>query len=97
VKIRYSTRALAQLDEIYSYIAEHDRSASRRVQARIKRSIDRLADFPHSGRETSISGVRLLSVIKYPYLIFYMVDATAGEVHILRIRHGARDPSRHLD
>lgn len=42
-------------------------------------------------------GVRLLSVVSYPYLIFYTVDAAAEEVRVLRVRHGAQDPSRHLD
>jgi toxin ParE1/3/4 len=54
VRLRYSIRALAQLDEIYTYIASHDPRGSRRVQARIRRSIDQLADFPYSGRETDM-------------------------------------------
>jgi toxin ParE1/3/4 len=97
VKLRYSTKALAQLEEIYTYIAARSPASAGRVQARIKRSIDRLAGFPYSGRETEMPGVRLLSVVSYPYLIFYAVDAAADEVRVLRIRHGAQDPSRHLD
>jgi plasmid stabilization system protein ParE len=38
-----------------------------------------------------------LSVVSYPYLVFYSVDDAAREVHILRIRHSAQDPSHHLD
>jgi plasmid stabilization system protein ParE len=38
----------------------------------------------------------LLAIVRYPYLVFYSVDEAAKEVHILRIRHGARDPSKHL-
>lgn len=43
MRIRYTRRALAQLDEIYSYIETHDPGAAARVKARIKRAIERLA------------------------------------------------------
>lgn len=97
MKLRYSTKALAQLAEIYTYIEVRNPVGARRVQARIKRSIDRVVDFPYSGRETDMPNVRVLSVIGHPFLIFYRVDASTEEVHVLRVRHGAQDPSRHLD
>jgi toxin ParE1/3/4 len=97
VRVRYSNKALTQLDDILSHIGAHSPSGAKRVQMRIKLSIDRLTDFPYSGRETDRPGIRLLSVTNYPYLIFYTVDAAAEEVQVLRIRHGARDPARHFD
>lgn len=86
----------AQLDQIYSYIEAHNPSAATKVNTRIKGDIARLARHPYSGRTTEHPGVRLLSVVRYPYLVFYSVDESAKEVHILRIRHSARDPGRHL-
>jgi len=97
VRIRYTQKALAQLDQIYSYIEAHNPSAAKRVNARIKQAIKRLARHPYSCRATEHPGIRALSIVRYPYLVFYSVDETAKEVHILRIRHSARDPSRHLD
>ena len=97
MKIRYTRKALAQLDEIYSYIEAHNPSAAKRVKARIKQSIARLGRDPYSCRATENPGIRLLAIVRYPYLVFYSVDDTAKEVHILRIRHGARDPSKHLE
>jgi toxin ParE1/3/4 len=97
VKVRYTRKALVQLDEIYSYIEAHNPSAAQRVKSRIKQSIARLGRNPYSCRATETPGVRLLSIVRYPYLVFYSVDEVAREVHILRIRHGARDPAGHLE
>jgi plasmid stabilization system protein ParE len=97
VKIRYTARALAQLDEIYSYIETHNPGAAKRVKSRIKQSIGRLVRHPYSCRPTENPAIRVLAVVRYPYLVFYSVDEAANEVHILRIRHSARDPRRHLE
>jgi plasmid stabilization system protein ParE len=70
---------------------------AKRVRARIKQAIGRLARHPYSCRATEHPGIRVLSVVSYPYLVFYSVDDAAREVHILRIRHSAQDPSHHLD
>jgi plasmid stabilization system protein ParE len=50
---------------------------------------DGLASFPERGRLIG-EGLRELTVI-YPYLIRY--EIRAGEIHILRVRHGAQRPS----
>jgi toxin ParE1/3/4 len=44
------------------------------------------------GRMTDQPGVRVLPVVRYPYLIFYTVVDESDEVRILRIRHGRRRP-----
>jgi toxin ParE1/3/4 len=67
------------------------------VKARIQRAIGRLARFPYSCRATAPPGIRVLPVVRYPYLVFYTVDETAQEVQILRVCHSARDPAHHLD
>jgi toxin ParE1/3/4 len=97
VEIRYTRKALAQPDQIYLCIEARNPSAAKRVKARIKQEIQRLARHPYSCRATEHPGIRVLSVVRYLYLVFYSVDDVAREVHILRIRHGAQDPSRHLE
>jgi plasmid stabilization system protein ParE len=62
VKIRYTAKALAQLDAIYSYIEARDPRAAIAVKARINRAIDRLARFPYSCRATKLPGVRVLPI-----------------------------------
>ena len=97
MRIRYTRKALAQLDQIYSYIESHNPSAAKRVKAHIKHAIGRLARTPYSYRATEHPGIRVLSIGRYPYLVFYSVHEDLQEVHILRVRHGAQDPARHFD
>ncbi|MFZ1102133.1 MAG: type II toxin-antitoxin system RelE/ParE family toxin [Hyphomicrobiaceae bacterium] len=97
MNVRYTVKALKQLDEIFSYIAESDPGAAQSVKARIQRAINRLGRHPYSARPTERAGIRVLAVVRYPYLVFYTVDEAAREVHILRIRHSSQDPARHLD
>ena len=97
MKVRYTAKALKQLDEIFSYIAEQNPGAARRVKAKIKGAIKRLGRHPYSARPTERPGIRVLAVVRYPYLVFYTVDENAREVHILRIRHSSQDTARHLD
>jgi len=44
------------------------------------------------GHVTDENEVRVLSVVRYPFLIFYTIDAVADEVVILHVRHGAQEP-----
>ncbi len=97
MKIRYTAKALRQLDEIFSYIAERNPSAARRVKARIKGAIKRLNRHPYSARPTERPGIRVLPIVRYRYLVFYTVDEATKEVHILRVRHSSQDPAQHLN
>ena len=97
MKIRYTPKALAQLDAIYSFIESHNPRAAKAVEARIQRAIGRLARFPYSCRATDPPGIRVLPIVRYPYLVFYAVDEAAQEVQILRVRHSSQDTVRHLD
>jgi plasmid stabilization system protein ParE len=91
MKVRWSETALAEIDEIFSYIYEYSRSAASAVVDRIEDLTTLLEQFPHAGHLTDEPDVRVLSVIRYPYLIFYNVDLVTDEVVILHVRHGRRE------
>ncbi|MEK7755425.1 MAG: type II toxin-antitoxin system RelE/ParE family toxin [Acidobacteriota bacterium] len=95
-RIRYLPRAARQLDEIFTYIADRNPAAAGRVAGAIRRSIERLGDFPYSSRPSEVRGVRELPIVRYPYIVFYAVDDQAREVHILRVRHTSQDPAQHM-
>jgi toxin ParE1/3/4 len=97
VIVRYTRKALEQLDQVLAYIEADNPAASQRVKLRITRSIDQLSRFPYRGRATERPDIRLLPVVRYPYLVFYRVEEKAQEVQILRVRHSARNPKQHLD
>jgi addiction module RelE/StbE family toxin len=97
VKIVYTRKALAQIDEIYNYIEARNPAAALKVKARIKRSIDRLTYRPYLARPSDRPGVRVLTVTRYPYIVLYSVDEATQQVRILRVRHTAQDPAHHHD
>ena len=97
MKVRYSRRALAQLEQVHSYIFEHNPSAARRVVERIEDLCEKLGEFPGMGHTTDHPDIRVLPVVRYPYLIFYMIVPDEDSVRILRIRHGRRRPMAPTD
>ena len=50
-----------------------------------------LAEFPLMGHRTDEGEVRVLSVVRYPFLIFYVIDDMTDEIVILHVRHAAQD------
>jgi len=90
MRLRYSETALRELNEIFAYLYERDRSAASAVVDRIERLGSLLGEMPFIGNRTDKEDVRMIPVVRYPFLIFYTVDASAGEVVILHVRHAAR-------
>jgi len=89
MKVSYSRVALAQLDDIFAYIATDNPAAAAEVVTEIEAVIDHLAHFPFAGRLTDEGGVRMFVLSRYPYL-FYKVLPNEN-LRILRILHGAQD------
>jgi addiction module RelE/StbE family toxin len=92
MRVSYSPRALAQLERIFADIAAENPIAAAAVVDRIEELVSLLSEHPHIGRPTSKEGVRILSVGRYPYLVFYRVLEEKDEIRILRVRHTARRP-----
>ncbi|MEX1083940.1 MAG: type II toxin-antitoxin system RelE/ParE family toxin [Xanthobacteraceae bacterium] len=89
MKVRYTDTATDEIEEIFAYIAQHDRSAALRVVARVGQTVSLLADFPDIAQMTDEPGVRRMPVGRYPFLIFYTVEG--NEIVILHVRHSARE------
>jgi toxin ParE1/3/4 len=90
VKIRYTRRALAQIDQVLTYIEARSPQDAVQVRDRIMALVTLLQEHPYAGRATSRPNVRRLPANPYPYLIDYRVTAT--EIVIMRFRHTARRP-----
>ena len=71
MKVCYTSKALAQLDEIFAFIEAENPAAALSVMKRIRRSIEQLAKFPYRCRASELPGVRVLSIVRFPYLVFY--------------------------
>jgi len=92
VKLRYTLRGAAELDQVLNYIEDRSPQGALHVQARIQAIINLLLQHPHAGRLTSRVRLRRMIVSPYPYLIFY--EATEDEIVIHGVRHAARRRSR---
>lgn len=65
MRVRYTLRARADLEDIFSYIDERSPVSARAVRAEIRRRIDQLPDFPLLAPETEMPGERELSVSRF--------------------------------
>jgi toxin ParE1/3/4 len=90
MKVRYTRRALANVDRIFRYIARENPAAAARVVARIEDLVGQLAGIPEMDEGAEMRGIRRLVATPFPYLIFY--EVALDEVIIHRVRHAARRP-----
>ncbi len=89
MKVAYSRLALAELDEILSYIRTTSPRGAQRVEARLRRVIDQIAEHPEGAERVSgAPGVRRAPLVRYPYVLYY--EVIEGKITILRILHGKR-------
>ena len=88
MNVRYTDTALAEINDILSYIAKDNPPASDEVRAIMRATITRLADFPRLAIETDVPDVRVAPVLPYRYLIFYSVHDDS--LVIRNVRHTAR-------
>lgn len=89
MRVRFTETALAEIEEIHSYIAANNPAAAAIVRSQIEHTIALIGTLPKMGRIKYRQFVRMLPVRRYPqYLIFYAIEE--DEVVILNVRHGAR-------
>jgi toxin ParE1/3/4 len=91
VTVTFREEALADLDEIARFIAQHNPRAANRVIARIHKTIYRTIEtLPLCGRLNPANNTREYAVPGLPYLVIYL--PTAGGIDVIAIFHTARDP-----
>lgn len=88
MKVRFTDTAARELEDILRYLSVRNPGAATAVARRVKDIASLLSDYPLSGREVDESGVRMASMVRYLFLVFYAV--TNDEVVILNVRHAAR-------
>jgi addiction module RelE/StbE family toxin len=92
MKIRFTRRAAADLDNVFAYVANENPRAAADLVGQITAAIRRLARFPDLGHATKPAGRQVMTVAKTRYRVFYRIRE--DEVRILTIRHTSRRPLR---
>jgi toxin ParE1/3/4 len=85
VRIRWLKRALADLDEAETFIAQENPSAASEVIARIVGAVTLLKEQPGIGRAGRVPGTKELVVPDTPYIVLYRVKDSI--VQVLRVYH----------
>ena len=92
MRVRYTLRARGDLEAIIEYLATQNRQGARGVKRALDATVDLIGSFPECGKLAGEEGVRVLPVGRYPYLIYWAVEA--DEAWIVHIRDGRRRPWR---
>jgi len=89
MRIRRTSDAVNDLEDIITYLNREHRSAAPRRNSRSHRTIATLTRFPSRGRPGRVAGTRELIVPNLPYIVVYF--ATDQAVQLLHIFHAAQD------
>lgn len=86
-RLIWSDDAETDLDSITDYIARDDVMAAIGVRDEIEHQVQRLRNFPLTGRAGRVEGTRELVVPGTPFIVIY---TTNEAVRIVRVLHGAQ-------
>lgn len=88
MRLVLAKRALGDLTDAITFIAQDDPVAAERMAVRIREAGSLLIEFPNLGQPISDRGQRVFSVTGTPFRLIYRV--AADRLTVLRIWHGAR-------
>jgi toxin ParE1/3/4 len=89
-EVIWTEPALANIDDIAEYIALHNIKAAKELVQRIFSKVDRLEEFPESGKvPIEIENLNFREVVVPPCRIFYRVKNR--NVYILHVMRQERD------
>lgn len=88
MRLAWTERALAEIDEIFAYVAADTPAAAERLTLVIKTKAQLLLDHPEIGRPGRVDGTREFVMTGTPYILPYRVRD--GRVEILAALHASR-------
>ncbi|WP_040727777.1 type II toxin-antitoxin system RelE/ParE family toxin [Thiomicrorhabdus sp. Kp2] len=98
VKIIWTDSALNSLDDIAEFIALDNSSAASKLVCRVMSVVDRLQDFPESGRLIpEIADLPYKEIIVNPCRVLYRYDRKMQTVFILAVIRQEMDLLRYIN
>ncbi len=92
MRVRYTRRANRELTAILLYLSKHSPQGLRNVRRAVENTERLIGQYPHCGRLTDVKATRVLPIGRYPYLMYWIVDA--DDAKIVHIRDARRRPWR---
>ena len=94
MKLVFDDLALADLEDIYNWIAKDNPKAAFAVVERLFESVEHLATFPHMGHAGRDEGTFEWVVPRLPYIVVYEIHRERDEMIVVAVVHGAQDRDR---
>jgi toxin ParE1/3/4 len=91
MRLIYDDQALADLEDIFNWIAQDSPATAKTVVDRLFSSTELLISFPFMGHVGHDLGTFEWVVPRLPYIVVYEVDQAQERVIITAVLHGARD------
>jgi toxin ParE1/3/4 len=91
MKLVFDDQALADLESIFSWIAQDSPSNAKVVVDRLFGAAELLISFPFMGHVGRVPGTFEWVVPRLPYILVYEVDQAEGQVIVTAVFHGAQD------
>ena len=97
MKLRFTRRAYDDLVNIDHYIAEEQQQprTAKAVLEKINRTLHRIQDMPHIGREGYFSATRELTIAGLPFCAVYRINKDT--IEILTIFHESQNPDKKIE
>ena len=87
----FDERALADIEDIFNWIAQDNAAVAKAVVQRVSESLELLTKFPNMGRVGRDPSTREWVIPRLPYVAVYEVDGPHDQVIVTAIFHGAQD------
>ena len=91
MRLKLTGRAKRDLRRIKNYIARQNSQAAEQVRQHIRAGLMRLIEFQNSGHSTDDPRIRILTITRYSYQVFY--EVRHEEIVIHHIRDTRRKPT----
>ena len=91
MKLVFDDQAVADLEDIFNWIAQDSPAAAKVVTDRLFSSIELLSSFPRMGHIGRDPETFEWVIPRLPYVVVYELDRQLDQVVVTAVLHGAQD------
>jgi plasmid stabilization system protein ParE len=91
MELVFDDQAVADIENIFNWIARDSPATAKVVTERLFSSIELLISFPFIGHAGHDSGTLEWVVPRLPYIVVYEVDRVQARILVTGVFHGAQD------